>query len=91
MIALIHELESIAERFFERKIAENPPASAYLPATAEAAALRDKLAHINAKNYISIAETALLLNCSDGHVRNLIGKRGRATQNSRFPFVTLTE
>lgn len=35
------------------------------------------LRRIMAKEFVSIKETALLLNCSDGHIRNLVGKAQR--------------
>jgi hypothetical protein len=37
-----------------------------------AAELGAKLACIRAKEFVSVAEAALLLGCSDGHVRNLV-------------------
>jgi len=39
--------------------------------------LSETLRHILAKEFVSIREVALLLNCSDGHVRNLVGKAER--------------
>ena len=35
------------------------------------------LRRIMAKEFVSIKETALLLNCSDGHIRSLVGKAKR--------------
>ena len=45
--------------------------------------LRRKMVLINAKERISVAEAALLLNCSGGHLRNLV-KRAKK-KNSKYP------
>jgi hypothetical protein len=44
------------------------------------------LRRIMAKEFVSIKETALLLNCSDGHIRNLVGKaqKGKLLTQSHF-------
>lgn len=48
--------------------------------SAEAVEVRARLQIIMAKEFISVPEAALLLNCSDSHIRNLIQKAmsGRA-------------
>jgi len=90
MDALIKEVEAIAERVYERKFIEAANGCQDdTRATPAAVALRDRLACINAKEHISIAEAALLVNCSDGHIRNLVGKaRGRQTKQP-IPFSDL--
>ena len=40
------------------------------------------LRRIMAKEFVSIKETALLLNCSDGHIRNLVGKAKKVSLSS---------
>lgn len=50
---------------------------------AGAAELNTRLSRIRAKDFISTGEVALLLSCSDGHVRNLV-KRARKS-DTRFP------
>lgn len=90
MDALIQQIEAIAERVFERKFEEAN--HGYLEAvgvTPEASVLRDRLACINAKQNISIGEAALLLNCSDGHVRNLVGKARKQRTSQPIPFTDL--
>jgi hypothetical protein len=57
--------------------------------TAEAEKLRGRLQRIMAKEFISIAEAALLLNCSDGHLRNLIGKALKGKSADPIPFLDL--
>jgi hypothetical protein len=42
-----------------------------------------------AKEFVSIKETALLLNCSDGHIRNLVGKAQKGKASHPIPFLDL--
>lgn len=44
---------------------------------------------IMAKEFVSIKEVALLLNCSDGHVRNLVNKAQRGKASNPIPFLDL--
>jgi hypothetical protein len=46
------------------------------------------LRRIMAKEFVSIKETALLLNCSDGHIRNL-GKAQKGKASHPIPFLDL--
>lgn len=90
MNVLIEEIEAIAERVFERKFAESKHArSAVVGETPAALALRDRLARINSKVYISFGEAALLLNCSDGHMRNLVGRARKRQTKNPIPFSDL--
>jgi hypothetical protein len=47
------------------------------------------LRRIMAKEFVSIKETALLLNCSDGHIRNLVGKAQKGKATHPIPFLDL--
>ena len=47
------------------------------------------LRRIMAKEFVSIKETALLLNCSDGHIRNLVGKAQKGKASHPIPFLDL--
>jgi hypothetical protein len=89
MSSLEQEVEAIAERIFERKISEWKSLQQNTDVRGEILELRNKLVCINAKDHISIAEAALLLNCSDGHVRNLIGKARKRQTNRPIPFCDL--
>jgi hypothetical protein len=48
-----------------------------------------RLSRINAKQSISIQEAAVLLNCSDGHIRNLIKKAKHHRTRHPIPFLDL--
>lgn len=45
-----------------------------------------RLSHIRAKENISIQDAAFLLNCSDGHLRNLIKKAKQRKTSRPIPF-----
>jgi hypothetical protein len=51
--------------------------------------LQRRLALIHVKERISIAEAALLLNCSDGHIRNLVKKAKKNKTKNPIPFCDL--
>jgi hypothetical protein len=44
---------------------------------------------IMAKEFVSVKEVALLLNCSDGHIRNLVSKAQQGTASNPIPFLDL--
>ena len=52
----------------------------------EARKLSETVRRIMAKEFVSIKEVALLLGCSDGHVRNLVGKALRGQALNPIPF-----
>ncbi len=51
--------------------------------------LGDALRRIMVKEFVSVREAALLLNCSDGHVRNLVNKAQRGKASYPIPFLDL--
>lgn len=65
------QIEEVARRVFREML----PASTSLGhEDAELTATKNRLARIMAKEFITIAEAAFLLSCSEGHVRNLLKK-----------------
>ena len=62
-------IDAIAERVWLKGGPNLPSQEETDPKVLE---LRHKLALINEKEHISVAEAALFLNCSDGHIRNLV-------------------
>jgi hypothetical protein len=88
--ALIQEFEAIAKRVFEREFSQLKLDQQHVfKGTAEAISLRERLEYIKAKENVSISEAALLLNCSDGHVRNLVGKAKKQQTRQPIPFTDL--
>ena len=57
--------------------------------TPEAKECRQKLALINAKQFLKPAEAAYLLGCSDNHLRNLVKKAKGKKTNMPIPFIDL--
>lgn len=51
--------------------------------------LSESLRRIMAKEFVSTREVALLLNCSDGHVRNLVGKAQKGKASNPIPYLDL--
>ena len=58
-------------------------------ATDEVHRIGETLQKIMAKEFVSIKEVALLLNCSDGHVRNLVGKAQKGKATNPIPYLDL--
>jgi hypothetical protein len=89
MISLEEQFEAIAERVFARMFSEWKQNQGMREIPVDALELREKLARINSKERISIGEAALLLGCSDGHVRNLIRKARKRQTRTPIPFCDL--
>jgi hypothetical protein len=80
-------IDQIAERVKQKLEAPLPDSSEQVaPETLE---MKRKLDLIRAKERISVAEAALLLNCSDGHVRNLVKKAKKKQGKRPIPFCDL--
>lgn len=47
---------------------------------------RARLARVMAKEFVSVGEAALLLSCSDGHIRNLMRKAKKGEARCPIPF-----
>lgn len=80
-------IEEIAERVKQKL--ETKAAMPHEQPDPAAQKLRRKLALIHSKECISIAEVALLLNCSDGHIRNLLKKAKKNQAKNPIPFIDL--
>jgi hypothetical protein len=79
-------IDAIAERVWLKVGSNLPPQEETDPKVLE---LRRKLALINEKEFIYVAEAALLLNCSDGHIRNLVKKAKKNKTKNPIPFIDL--
>ncbi len=73
-------INDLVEQVKQKLLLEFPPPEQPDAAVSE---MRRKLALIHAKERISVGEAALLLNCSDGHIRNLV-KRAKK-RHSKYP------
>jgi hypothetical protein len=86
-MTLEEQIERIAEKVFERMF----EARTRVPKEAWEKSERDRarLALLMSKRYVTVAEAAFLLGCSDGHVRNLVGKAKKRATPYPVPFLDL--
>jgi hypothetical protein len=85
LVVLDLRIRDIAlEVFAEQSSVRRPPlTNDFDPEVAE---LRAKLQRILAKEFVSIAEAATLLGCSDGHIRNQVRKARKGKTKRPIPF-----
>ena len=78
--SLDERIRRISREVLVEHQAREPQSGNSSSADSEDEKLAVTLRRIMAKEFVSIKETALLLNCSDGHIRNLVGKaqKGKA-------------
>jgi hypothetical protein len=68
----------------------NLPVAASLPALDEASAsLRRQLALIRVKEHVTVKEAALLLSCSESHIRKLVMMALKGKSRRPIPFVDM--
>jgi hypothetical protein len=86
-MAIEEQVEQIAEKVFERMFEAKTkvPREAWERAERE----RARLALVMSKRYVTIAEAAFLLGCSDGHVRNLVGRAKKRVTPYPVPYLDL--
>jgi hypothetical protein len=79
-------IDEIAERVKQKLAIALPP-----PEQPDEAALemRRKLALINAKEKITVAEAAKLISCSEGHIRNLVRHAKKRHHKYPIPYCDL--
>lgn len=80
-------IEELSERVRQKMLTEERQHHESLDS--DALEFQHKLSRINAKQNISIQEAALLLNCSDGHIRNLVKKAKYKRTSHPIPFLDL--
>ncbi len=80
-------IDEVAE-LVKQKLEKNSSESLQQP-DPEALEFQRILRRIYAKENISIQEAAVLLNCSDGHVRNLVKKAKNKKSQHPIPFLDL--
>jgi hypothetical protein len=60
------------------------------PATdAAATKLREQLALIKAKEHVTVKEAALLLSCSESHIRKLVARARKGKSRRPIPFIDM--
>jgi hypothetical protein len=90
LISLLDErIRRISREVVEEQQTREQEASGSSVTDSQVRKLSETLRCIMAKEFVSIREVALLLNCSDGHVRNLVGKAQRGKASSPIPYLDL--
>ncbi|MDQ3804541.1 MAG: helix-turn-helix domain-containing protein [Acidobacteriota bacterium] len=79
-------IEDLAERVKQKLLLDFPPPE---QPDEEVLEMRRKLARIHEKERISVGEAALLLNCSDGHIRNLVKRAKKRHSKNPIPYCDL--
>ena len=75
-------IRHIAEEVIEREQSSSGAGS-------KAEELSVRIARIRAKDFLSASEAALLLGCSDGHLRNLVREAKKGRKRHPVPFCDL--
>ena len=90
LISLLDErIRQISREVLEEWQTKELEASASPGTDHEVRKLSESLRRIMAKEFVSIREVALLLNCSDGHVRNLVSKAQHGKASNPIPHLDL--
>lgn len=84
---LQERMKEIAREVFQEVIRDYTNPSS--PADGAPAKLREQLALIKAKEHVTVKEAALLLSCSESHVRKLIALARKGKSRHPIPFVDI--
>jgi hypothetical protein len=89
--SLDERIRKISREVLEQKLEEEywPPTGS-LP-DAEAQRIQQLLQRIMSKEFISAKEAAILLNCSERHIHNLVDRARRQTGDHPIPFRKIGE
>jgi len=79
-------INEVAEQVKQKLKLDLPPREQPDEAVSE---MRRKLALINAKEKVTVAEAALLLSCSGGHLRNLVRRAKKRHAKYPIPYCDL--
>ena len=86
LVLLDERIADVARKIFH-EIAED--VQAIQPCSDAAVKLRDQLSFIKAKEHITVREAALLMSCSDSHIRKLVMLARKRKTTRPIPFVEL--
>jgi hypothetical protein len=87
LVLLDKRIAEIARAVFEEAIG-NGTAPVQLPDDASAK-LREQLTFIKAKEHITVREAALLMSCSESHIRKLVMLARKRKSHRPIPFVDM--
>ena len=85
---LLHErIKDIAREVFKEEVANYQRVQP--PESDDSTRLRAQLSAIKAKEHVTVKEAALLLSCSDSHLRKLVNLARKGKSRHPIPFVDL--
>lgn len=87
LVLLDERMREIASSVFRELGTDN--ASTGGSSDQASAKLRGQLALINAKDHVTVKEAALLLSCSESHIRKLITMARKGTSRRPIPYVDM--
>jgi hypothetical protein len=89
--SLDERIRKISREVLEQKLAKEDWPSAPPLADGEAQRIQQLLQRIMSKEFISAKEAALLLNCSERHIHNLVDRARRQIGDHPIPFRKIGE
>ena len=88
---LDERIRKISREVLEQQLAQERGATDLLVIDQEARKLQQTLQRIMSKEFISAREAAVLLNCSERHIHNLVDRARRQIDDNPIPFRKIGE
>jgi flagellar biosynthesis component FlhA len=84
--AFDEHIRSISKQVIEEEFAKQQTGEGFVTVDPEAIKLQHRLQRIMSKEFISAKEAAVLLNCSERHIHNLVDRARRQIGDNPIPF-----
>ena len=84
--AFDEHIRSISKQVIEEEFAKHQTGDEFVTSDPEAIKLQHRLQRIMSKEFISAKEAAVLLNCSERHIHNLVDRARRQIGDNPIPF-----
>jgi hypothetical protein len=84
--AFDEHIRSISRQVIEEEFAKHQTGEGFVTVDPEAIKLQHRLQRIMCKEFISAKEAAVLLNCSERHIHNLVDRARRQIGDNPIPF-----
>jgi len=91
VVLLDERIRRISREVLEQQLAQERGATDLLVIDQEARRLQETLQRIMSKEFISAKEAAVLLNCSERHIHNLVDRARRQIDDHPIPFRKIGE
>jgi hypothetical protein len=91
LISLDEHIRRISREILEQRFASERQDAGRVVLDPEALHLQQVLQRIMSKEFISAKEAAILLNCSERHIHNLVDRARRQLDNHPIPFRKIGE